>query len=86
MQKLGITEFREVFFQNIDTIITTSLIHVDENRNFYEEVAFKLFDVYQREDSNYSIKELNTFFHIFLYSMFKHKPDVEKNDDDIKLL
>lgn len=85
MQKLGLIEFREVFFESLDTIIMTSLLHIDENKPFYEEVVFKLFDIYQRENSNYSVKELILFFHVFLHSMFKHKPSVEKNEDDIKI-
>ncbi len=84
-QKLGIIEFREEVLYNLDTLITSSEIHLNQNSDFYEEVIFKCYDLYQRENSDFSINDVLKFFHIFLYSMFKHKPSVEKNDDEIKL-
>jgi len=84
-RKLGISEFSQVFMENLDTLITVNQIHVDQNENFYNEVIFKCFDLYQRESSDFSVNDTLKFFHIFLYSMFKHKPSVEKNDDEIKL-
>lgn len=83
--KLGLTEFRQVFLENIDSITITSLAHIDSNESFYEEIIFKLFDLYQRESSDYSVNEILKFVHIFLYSAFKHKLDVYKDDDEIKL-
>lgn len=85
MQKLGIVEFSDVFNSNLDSLLITSESHILRNGNFYEEVIFKLFDIYQRDNSNYSINDLIKVFHIFLYSMFKHKPDTEKNEDIIIL-
>ena len=85
MEKLGIIEFRETFFDLLDTITVSSSLHVEQESEFYEEIIFKSFDLYQRENSNYSISEIIKFFHIFLYATFKHKPSVEKDDDTIKL-
>lgn len=86
MQKLGLTEFTEVFYDNLDTILTTSLIHLEDNRDFYDEIVFRMFDVYQRENKEYSVNELVIFVHIFLHAMFKYKPSVEKNDNELKIL
>jgi hypothetical protein len=83
--KLGLTEFRQVFLENIDSITITSLSHIDSNESFYEDIIFKLFDLYQRESSDYSVNEILKFVHIFLFSAFKYKLDVYKDDDEIKL-
>jgi hypothetical protein len=83
--KLGLVEFSQTFFENLDTLIATSQLNVENDRPFFEEVCFKLFDLYQREGSDYSVLEMLRFVHVFLYSMYKHKPSVEKNDDEIKL-
>lgn len=83
--KLGLTEYRQVFLENIDSITITSLAHIDSNVNFYEEIIFKTFDLYQRESSDFSVNDILKFVHIFLYSAFKHELDVYKNDDEIKL-
>ena len=85
MQKLGLDEFTEVFYDSLDTVLTTSLIHVDENQAFYDDIVFKMFDVYQRDSSNFYIKDLVTFFHIFLHSMFKNQPDTNRAEDEIRL-
>jgi hypothetical protein len=83
--KLGYLEFEEVFLENLDSITITSLKHIEENKDFYDEIVFKCFDLYQRETSNFSVNDSLKFFHIFLYSAFKHRPNVEKEDDVIKL-
>ena len=85
-QKLGFIEFQEVFKESIDSYNITSLSHIEEFESFYEEVSFKMFDVYQRSEHNLSVRDLVTPFHIFLHAMFKYKPSVEKNDDEIKIL
>ena len=84
-QKLGLLEFSDVFYDLLDTLITTSTTNVETDKKFYDEVVFKCFDLYQREGSNYSVSEIVKFFHIFLYAKFKHKPSVEKDDDVITL-
>lgn len=81
MEKLGLTEFTEVFYSNLDTLIISSIPHVEDNEDFYDEVVFKCFDIYQREGSNYTINEILRFFHVFLYSMFKHSPS--KKDENV---
>ena len=83
-QKLGINEFREVFFDNLSTLITCQS-HVDSAKDFYEEIIFKTFEVYQKSSSDYCVNEILTFFHIFLYAMFKEKPSVDKPEDIITL-
>ena len=84
-QKLGYLEFENVFLENIDSITITSLEHIEQNKNFYDELIFKCFDLYQREGSNFSVGDVLKFVHIFLYATFKHRPNVEKDDDTIKL-
>ncbi len=86
MEKLGLTEFSEVFYDNLDTVLTTSLLHLEENESFYDEVVFRMFDVYQRDNRDYSVNDLLLLFHIFLHAMFRYKPSVEKNDNELKIL
>lgn len=83
--KLGLLEFSDTFYELLDTLITTSATNVEKDKNFYDEVVFKCFDLYQREGSNYSVSEIVKFFHIFLYAKFKHRPSVEKDDEIITL-
>jgi len=85
MRKLGLIEFTEVFYDNLDTLIISSELNVAENKNFYDEVIFKCFDIYQRDGNDYSVNDILKFFHVFLYAAFKHKFDVYKDDDEIKL-
>jgi len=84
--RLGYSEFNEIFYELLDTYITTSLVHVEANKEFYDDVIFKMFDVYQRDNKEYSVKELVLFFHIFLHSMFKNKPSTDRNEDEITLI
>lgn len=82
--KLGYDEFNDVFFEEISTLITNEE-HIEQNELFYQEVSYKLFELYQKESSGYTVSELLKMFHIFLYSMFLHKPSVEKPEDAIRL-
>lgn len=82
--KLGYNEFDDVFFDEISTLITNEE-HIEKNFPFYQEVSYKLFELYQKENSEYTVSELLKMFHIFLYSMFLHKPSVEKPEDVITL-
>lgn len=86
MEKLGILEFSEVCYDNIDTFITTSLLHIEENKEFYDDVIFKLYDFYQRSDKDLSVRDLIIPFNIFLYSMFKNNPSTEKNEKELKII
>lgn len=85
MSKLGLTEFFDVAYSNLDTLIISSEVHVEQNKDFYDDVLFKCFDIYQRDGSDYSVNEILKFFHIFLYAAFKHRLNVYKDDDEIKL-
>lgn len=85
MSKLGLVEFSEVFLDNLDTLIISSELHVESNKDFYDEVIFKCFDIYQREGNDYSVNDILKFFHSFLYAAFKHRLNVYKDDDEIKL-
>lgn len=84
-ERLGLIEFTEYFMSNIDSHFISSEIHLAENQNFYEDAVFKVFDVYQRSEVEYSISDLVKIFHCFLWSLFKNKPSLEKNDDEILL-
>jgi len=83
MQKLGIIEFTEVFYEKLDTLFVTTSVHVEQDKIFYEDAIFKCYDVYQKDSAEYEISDLVKIFHCFLYSMFKNKPSVDKNDDEI---
>ena len=84
IQKLGIKEYEEVFYDNLSTLITNSS-HIESCKDFYDEIVYKSFEVYQKNTSNYSVNEILNFFHIFLYAMFNEKPSVEKPEDKITL-
>jgi hypothetical protein len=86
MQKLGLTEFTETYKDLLDLYVTSNYTHYEEHLEFYEDVIFKLFDFYQRSEHDLSVRDLVTPFHIFLHAMFKYKPSVEKNDDELKIL
>lgn len=85
-QKLGLSEFREVFYDNLDTFNITTLIHIEDNEDFYEDIIFKLYDFYQRSTKDLSIRDLVIPFQIFLFSMFTNKPSVYKEDDVVKII
>lgn len=84
-QKLGLTEFSETFFENLDDLVITNQSHIVQNEEFYNEICFKCFDIYQRESSDFSVNDILKFVHVFLYATFKHKPSVDKDDDEIIL-
>ena len=86
MQKLGFSEFEETFKDLLDVYVTTNYSHIEQNSDFYEDVIFKLFDFYQRSENISNVRVLIIPFHIFLHAMFKYKPSVEKNDDELKIL
>ena len=86
MQKLGFSEFAETFKDLLDVYVTTNYSHIEQNSDFYEDVIFKLFDFYQRSENISNVRDLIIPFHIFLHAMFKYKPSVEKNDDELKIL
>lgn len=86
MQKLGVTEFEEVFYANLDTFNITSSIHIEENEDFYNDILLKLYDFYQRSPLDLQIRDLVIPFQIFLHSMFTNKPSVYKEENVIKIL
>lgn len=81
-QQLGYLEYREVFLDHLDSVLITNSVHMHSEKDFYEDIILKSFDVYQKGNIG-SIKEIVSFFHCFLWAMFKNKPSVEKNDDEI---
>lgn len=82
-QKLGITEFREVFYDNLSRIVTNSS-HIEDFHDFYEHYCFKAYEQYNNSKTeNYSINQIVTLFEIMLDSMFKHKPDNFLSEDKI---
>lgn len=81
-QQLGYLEYREVFFDHLDTVLISSSVHLQSHEDFYEDIILKSFEIYQKGEIS-SIKEIVSFFHCFLWAMFKNKPSVEKNDDEI---
>lgn len=83
-QKLGYVEFCTFFAENLSHLITNEA-HITENESFYEEVIFKLFELYLKMD-NCSINSLIRIFEVFLYSMFKHTPGTILPEDKITII
>lgn len=83
--KLGLIEFENFFMEHIDSINITSITHMQENEEFYSGVIFKIYDLYQRDGSDYSILDLVKLFHIFLTESFKNNTKFEKCDYEITL-
>jgi len=83
-RKLGIDEFKEVFFDNLGTLITNEN-HILNNYDFYEDIIFKCFELYQKQSYTYLVSDFTKIINIFLKSMFLNKPDTELPEDIITL-
>lgn len=83
--KLGIVEFKEVFFDNLSRLITNQE-HIDSNLDFYESFIFKAYEKYANSKTeNYSINMIINIFEIALDAMFKDTPSVILPDDKITI-
>ena len=60
-QKLGISEFFEVFYDNISVLITNG-DHIEQNQDFYDRLVLKCFRLYEKKSSNYTVSEVLDLF------------------------
>ena len=60
-QKLGISEFFEVFYDNISVLITNG-DHIEQNQEFYDRLVLKCFRLYEKKSSNYTVSEVLDLF------------------------
>ena len=82
-QKLGYTEFQEVFFDRISRVVTNSS-HIESFELFYEHYCFKAYEQYNNSKTEkYTINQILTLFEIMLDAMFKYKPDNFLSEDTI---
>lgn len=83
VQKLGFTEFQEVFFDRLSRVITNSS-HIETFDSFYEHYCFKAYEQYNNSKTEeYTINQIVTLFEIMLDAMFKYKPDNFLSEDII---
>ncbi len=83
-RKLGLAEFKEVFFDNLGTLITNEN-HITNNYDFYEDIIFKCFEMYQKQSSVYIVTDFTKILNIFLKSLFLNQPDTELPEDVITI-
>lgn len=83
--KLGYSEFSDVFFERLSRLITNSR-HIDNFRPFYEHYCFKAFEQYNSSKTDrYSLNQVITLFEIMLDSLFKYQPDNFLSEDEINI-
>ncbi len=82
--KLGLSEFREVFYDNMGTLITNEA-HILQNEMFYEDIIFKCFELYQKNSSVYLISDFTKITNIILKSLFFNQPTTILPEDEIVL-
>lgn len=83
--RLGLTEFREVFFDRLSRVITNSS-HIEGFEDFYEHYCFKAYELYNNSKTeNYSINAIITLFEVMLDAMFKYQPDTFLSEDKITI-
>ena len=84
-QKLGLAEFRQVFYDRLSRVITNSQ-HIEDFEDFYEHYCFKAYEKYNNSKTeDYSINQIITLFEIMLDSMFRFQPDTYLSDDKISI-
>lgn len=81
-QKLGLTEYEEVLFDNISKVVINRN-YLNENRKFWDYTVFKLFEAYYYSLEPISIRKQAEMLEIFFDSMFKNQPSTEKPEDVI---
>lgn len=84
-QRLGLTEFSEVFMDNLSRLISNQT-HIDQNFDFYEHYIFKSFELYNNSKTQqYTISQILALFEIMLDSLFKYSPSTELPIDSITI-
>ena len=84
-QKLGLTEFTDVFYDRLSRVIVNSS-YIEDNQEFFDHILWKFYDRYLNAKTEiYTINMLITTVEIFLDSLLKFKPDLELPEDTITL-
>ncbi len=82
-EKLGITEFREVFFDLLSRIVVNQN-YIDSNKDFFEHIIFKTYERYEiSKTESYSVRQIVVLIELFLDAMLQNKPSVELPEDII---
>ena len=83
--RLGLEEFREIFFDRLSRVITNSA-HIIAFESFYEHYCFKAFELYNNSKTEeYTLNQIISLFEIMLDSMFRYQPDNFLPDDTINI-
>lgn len=83
--RLGLEEFREIFFDRLSRVITNSA-HIIAFESFYEHYCFKAFELYNNSKTEeYTLNQIISLFEIMLDSMFKYQPDNFLPEDTINI-
>jgi hypothetical protein len=82
--KLGISEFEEVLLDCLSTIIIPRS-YIEENKEFWDSIVFKLFEDYYYSPEPLSIRKQAKTLDIVFNSLFTFKPPVEKPTDILNL-
>ena len=78
--KLGITEYEEVLFDNISKVVINRNYLV-ENSVFWDNLVFKMFEEYNFSMEDISIRKQAKYVEMFLATMIKFKPSQELPKD-----
>lgn len=81
-QKLGISEFFEVFYDNISVLIANG-DHIEQNQDFYDRLVLKCFRLYEKKSSNYTVSEV---LDLFLNYVFENQSLLIDSADRKKVL
>lgn len=83
--RLGLEEFREIFFDRLSRVITNSA-HIIAFESFYEHYCFKAFELYNNSKTEeYTVNQIISLFEIMLDSLFKYQPDNFLPEDTINI-
>lgn len=83
--RLGLEEFREIFFDRLSRVITNSA-HIIAFESFYEHYCFKAFELYNNSKTEeYTLNQIISLFEIMLDSLFRYQPDNFLPDDTINI-
>lgn len=83
--RLGLEEFRSLFFDRLSRVITNSA-HIEAFEDFYEHYCFKAFELYNNSKTEeYTLNKIISLFEVMLDAMFKYQPDNFLPEDKINI-
>lgn len=82
--KLGLLEYTDVLLDNVSKMVI-SQSYIDENRDFFDNVIFKLWESYINSLETVSIVKHARYLEIFVGTMLRCKPSLELPEDSINL-